>query len=51
MQIREFVEADWSAVWPIVRDAVQAQETFPLHVMYRRSERKHRDRQRLLIDT
>lgn len=29
MQIREFVEADWSQVWPIVRDVVRAEETFP----------------------
>jgi GNAT superfamily N-acetyltransferase len=28
MQIREFVEADWSQVWPIVREIVQAEETF-----------------------
>lgn len=29
MQIREFVEDDWHRVWPIVRDVVQSQETFP----------------------
>jgi GNAT superfamily N-acetyltransferase len=29
MQIREFVEGDWSQVWPIVRDVAQAEETFP----------------------
>jgi GNAT superfamily N-acetyltransferase len=29
MQIREFVEADWSQLWPIVRNVVQAEETFP----------------------
>jgi GNAT superfamily N-acetyltransferase len=29
MRIREFVEADWSQVWPIVRSVVQAEETFP----------------------
>jgi GNAT superfamily N-acetyltransferase len=29
MRIREFVKADWSGVWPIVRDIVQAEETFP----------------------
>lgn len=28
MRIREFVEADWSQVWPIVRNVVQAEETF-----------------------
>lgn len=28
MHIREFVESDWSQVWPIVRDVVRAQETF-----------------------
>ena len=28
MQIREFVEGDWPRVWPIVREVVQAQETF-----------------------
>jgi GNAT superfamily N-acetyltransferase len=29
MRIREFVEADWPRVWPIVRDVVQAEDTFP----------------------
>jgi GNAT superfamily N-acetyltransferase len=29
MHIREFVEGDWPQVWPIVREVVQAQETFP----------------------
>ena len=29
MEIREFAEADWPQVWPIVRDVVRAQETFP----------------------
>lgn len=28
VQIREFVEGDWPRVWPIVREVVQAQETF-----------------------
>ncbi|WP_090452495.1 GNAT family N-acetyltransferase [Dyella sp. OK004] len=28
MHIRPFVETDWPQVWPIVRDVVQAQETF-----------------------
>ncbi|WP_437660615.1 hypothetical protein [Sorangium sp. So ce1182] len=28
MQIREFAEGDWSQVWTIVREVVQAQETF-----------------------
>jgi GNAT superfamily N-acetyltransferase len=28
LQIREFAEADWGQVWPIVRDVVQAAETF-----------------------
>jgi GNAT superfamily N-acetyltransferase len=28
MQIREFVEADWSEIWPIVRDVARAEETF-----------------------
>jgi len=28
IQIREFVEGDWAAVWPIVRDVVEAEETF-----------------------
>ncbi|MDG4789436.1 GNAT family N-acetyltransferase [Micromonospora sp. WMMD1102] len=28
MRIREFTEADWSQVWPIVRDVVRAGETF-----------------------
>jgi GNAT superfamily N-acetyltransferase len=27
--VRELSEADWPSVWPIVRDVVQAQETFP----------------------
>jgi GNAT superfamily N-acetyltransferase len=27
--VRELIEADWPSVWPIVRDVVQAQETFP----------------------
>jgi GNAT superfamily N-acetyltransferase len=29
VEIREFAEADWPQVWPIVRDIVRAQETFP----------------------
>ncbi|MFC5742091.1 GNAT family N-acetyltransferase [Dyella tabacisoli] len=29
MHIRAFVENDWAHVWPIVRDVVQARETFP----------------------
>jgi GNAT superfamily N-acetyltransferase len=29
VQIREFTEADWAELWPIVREVVQAQETFP----------------------
>jgi len=29
VEIREFAEADWPQVWPIVRDVVRAQETFP----------------------
>jgi GNAT superfamily N-acetyltransferase len=29
VQIRKFVEADWPQVWPIVREVVQAEETFP----------------------
>ena len=28
MQIRPFVEADWPQVWPIVREVVQAADTF-----------------------
>jgi GNAT superfamily N-acetyltransferase len=28
MRVREFVEADWAGVWPIVREVVQAEETF-----------------------
>lgn len=27
--IREFVEADWCQVWPIVQEVVRAEETFP----------------------
>ncbi|MEU7885542.1 GNAT family N-acetyltransferase [Microbispora bryophytorum] len=29
MRIREFVESDWDQVWPVVREVVQAEETFP----------------------
>lgn len=29
IKTREFVESDWPQVWPIVRDIVRAQETFP----------------------
>lgn len=29
MLIREFVETDWSQVWPIVQEVVRAEETFP----------------------
>ena len=29
MEIREFTEPDWAQVWPIVRDVVQAADTFP----------------------
>ena len=29
MRIREFTEADWEQVWPIVEDVVTAQDTFP----------------------
>ena len=29
MQIREFAEADWPQVWPIMREVVQAEETYP----------------------
>ena len=29
MEVREFAEADWALVWPIVREVVQAQETYP----------------------
>ena len=28
LQIREFVEADWPEVWPIVREVVRAADTF-----------------------
>jgi GNAT superfamily N-acetyltransferase len=28
-RVREFVEADWRQVWPIIREIVQARETFP----------------------
>jgi GNAT superfamily N-acetyltransferase len=28
VDIREFTETDWPAVWPILRDVVEAQETF-----------------------
>lgn len=29
MRIRAFTEADWPQVWPIVRDVITAQDTFP----------------------
>jgi GNAT superfamily N-acetyltransferase len=29
VEIREFAEADWAQVWPIVRDVVRAGDTFP----------------------
>ncbi|MGW3809069.1 N-acetyltransferase family protein [Micromonospora sp. NPDC005113] len=29
MQIREFVDQDWSQVWPIIEEVIRAQETFP----------------------
>jgi GNAT superfamily N-acetyltransferase len=29
VQIRDFTDADWAELWPIVREVVQAQETFP----------------------
>jgi L-amino acid N-acyltransferase YncA len=29
MRIREFAEADWPQVWPIIRDVVHEQQTFP----------------------
>jgi GNAT superfamily N-acetyltransferase len=29
MIIRDFVEADWRQVWPIVREVARAEETFP----------------------
>jgi GNAT superfamily N-acetyltransferase len=29
MRVREYVEADWPKVWPIVREVIQAEETFP----------------------
>jgi len=29
MRIRDFAEADWPQVWPIVRDVVRAADTFP----------------------
>src|SRR3989442_2864410 len=28
MHIRDFVEADWDQVWPIIREIVRAEETF-----------------------
>jgi hypothetical protein len=28
-RIRVFVEDDWSQVWPIIREIVRAEETFP----------------------
>ncbi|MCS7478277.1 GNAT family N-acetyltransferase [Umezawaea endophytica] len=29
MRVREFVEADWPQVWPVVREVIRAEETFP----------------------
>ncbi|GLZ61313.1 GNAT family N-acetyltransferase [Micromonospora sp. NBRC 107095] len=29
MLIREFVDQDWSQVWPIIEEVIRAQETFP----------------------
>jgi GNAT superfamily N-acetyltransferase len=29
VQIRQLVDSDWPAVWAIIREVVQAQETFP----------------------
>ncbi|WP_433308176.1 N-acetyltransferase family protein [Micromonospora sp. CA-269861] len=29
MLIREFVDRDWSQVWPIIEEVIRAQETFP----------------------
>ncbi|MEO3776191.1 GNAT family N-acetyltransferase [Micromonospora sp. B11E3] len=29
MLIREFTEADWAQVWPIISEVVRAEETFP----------------------
>ncbi|MFG1953183.1 GNAT family N-acetyltransferase [Micromonospora sp. NPDC048830] len=29
MLIREFAEADWAQVWPIISEVVRAEETFP----------------------
>ena len=29
MHIREFVEADWPQVWPLIEEVITAQETFP----------------------
>jgi GNAT superfamily N-acetyltransferase len=29
IEVREFVEADWPQVWPIMREVVQARETIP----------------------
>ncbi|MFI6243760.1 GNAT family N-acetyltransferase [Micromonospora sp. NPDC050795] len=29
MLIRDFVDRDWSQVWPIIEEVIRAQETFP----------------------
>lgn len=29
MRVREFVDADWRGVWPIISEVIQAEETFP----------------------
>ncbi len=28
MEIREFAEADWAQVWPIIRDVIEARDTY-----------------------
>ncbi|UVS79106.1 GNAT family N-acetyltransferase [Actinokineospora sp. UTMC 2448] len=29
MRVREFTDADWPRVWPIVREVIRAEDTFP----------------------
>jgi GNAT superfamily N-acetyltransferase len=29
VEVREFTESDWTQLWPIVREVVEAQESFP----------------------
>ncbi len=41
MRIREFVDADWAQVWPIVREVVQAADTFPYDPAMTEEQARH----------